>query len=440
MSAPKEQPAAAGGPNDFRIPANGAWASAWKMAAVTGLIGVVVSAVGFTSDPARFAFSYLFAYVAVLALALGALFFVIVQHLTSSAWSVTIRRPAEILASGVLVLTVLFAPVAFTRDHLFSWMAHGHHGDHAEPAEGHGDAHVAEGHGDAHVESAQVRAEHAAHARIVASKDWYLNLGFFSGRAVSYFVVWLALAFAFYRWSTQQDTSKDPSFSLRAQRLAPPAIFLFALSLTFAAFDWLMSLEPSWYSTIFGVYYFASSVVCLLAVLTLIGVSLHSHGVVGKAVNVEHLHDLGKLLFGFVVFWAYIGFSQFMLIWYAGIPEEATYYHRRWVHGWEGFSVFLLLGHFVLPFFFLLSRNVKRKLGALATGAGWMVFMHLVDMYWWVLPYHGDGHFAPSWIDVGCVLAVAGIYFAYVFHRMLKHPVVPVGDPRLPRSLRFQNA
>ncbi|MCA9581782.1 MAG: hypothetical protein KC416_08295, partial [Myxococcales bacterium] len=180
-------------------------------------------------------------------------------------------------------------------------------------------------------------------------------------------------------------------------------------------------------------------------------------GILGDAVNTEHLHDLGKLTFGFMVFWAYVSFSQMMLIWYAGIPEEAVYYHLRWGdHGWTSVSIFLLVGHFVLPFFFLMSRNVKRRLALLGIGTAWMLLMHVVDIYWYVLPHFGNNaivadfaqsmeqglqvRFEPSLMDVAALMAVAGVYLSVVFSIMKKYPVIPVGDPRLSRSLHFHNA
>ncbi len=211
---------------------------------------------------------------------------------------------------------------------------------------------------------------------------------------------------------------------------------LFALTLTFAGFDWIMSLMPGWYSTIFGVYVFAGCAVSAYALITLIALGLHARGHFGDAVNVEHFHDIGKLLFGFICFWAYVGFAQWMLIWYAGIPEEATFFHLRWhSEGWKAVSILLMVGHFALPFFFLISRVPKRRLAMLGFGAAWMLVMHLVDVYWLVLPNADAGVFAPHWMDAACLLAIGGAFFAVVFWQMQRHPLIPVGDPRLLRSV-----
>lgn len=486
----------------------GAWAGRWKMFAGIGVLGLVGAGAGFAIDPRRFAFSWLFAFVTVLALALGSLFFVLIQRLTSAGWSVTVRRTAEFFATGVLVLVPLFLPILISMGHLFPWAADhggGHGGEHGAEhggaeqhsaipfvkpafAQDHADApaaHAPAGHADhaaAPADHAAAPADHAAaaghgehatapaghgehvaahpgatnpvaaglpdpnaliHHGVLAKKSGYLNKNFFYVRAVLYFLLWGFLATRLFGLSAQQDKSKDFKLTLKAQGFAPGATFLYALSLTFAAFDWVMSLEPSWFSTIFGVYFFAAGVVSSLALLILVTLSLRDSGPLSGAVTVEHYHDLGKLMFGFTVFWAYIGFSQFMLIWYAALPEETTFYHNRWDFApWATVSMILLFGHFVVPFFWTISRWFKRNTSRLRIGAIIVMVMHVVDMYWLVMPNYrlGVEGFTVSWIDLACLLAVGGIYAAFVFYRMTKFSLVPVGDPRLERALHFQNA
>jgi len=479
---------------------SGEWAGAWKIAASIGAVGVLGAGFGYTVDPRRFAFSWLFAFVSFLSIALGMIFFVLVQRLTSAGWSVTVRRTAEFFGYGILALIPLFIPIILSMGHLFPWLGehggakeHGaaeQHGsislikpayaqDHAAPAAsaaapaGHGDhaaapaaaapdhaaapaGHgatagsppMAGGHGAAHGgPAAAEHAQHEAHALIhngvMAKKSAFLNKNFFYLRALIYFAIWAVLAVRLFGYSSLQDTTKDPKLTVRAQSFAPAGTFLFALSLTFAAFDWVMSLEPTWFSTIFGVYYFATGVVSSLAVIIIVTMSLRNSGPLEGAVTPEHYHDLGKLMFGFNVFWAYIGFSQFMLIWYAALPEETTWYHNRWDFGpWAKISMVVLMVHFVIPFFWLISRNFKRNLGRLQVGAAILLVAHFIDIYWFVMPNFalGSNEFSFHWLDVACVLAVGGIYFAFVFFRMTKHSLVPVGDPRLERSLHFQNA
>jgi hypothetical protein len=199
-----------------------------------------------------------------------------------------------------------------------------------------------------------------------------------------------------------------------------------------------MSLDPHWYSTIFGVYVFAGSTMGILALLVLLGIAFERRGPLAGVVTAEHYHDLGKLLFAFVVFWAYIGFSQFMLIWYANMPEETIWYRHRLEHGWERVTVALVLGHFVLPFFFLLSRDVKRRRGTLAAAALWLLAMHYVDLYWLVMPAVSES-FRPHWLDLVTLVGVGGLALG-AFGWLVRRPaLVPVADPRLPESLSFEN-
>jgi hypothetical protein len=467
--ASAEPKAAAKRGEQYRVPSGAGWANGWKIAAAFGGIGILGSILAASSDPRRFAFAWLFAFMAGLAIALGALFFVIIQQLTKAGWSVTIRRPMEFFAAGLPVFAILFVPVWLGMDHLYPWVHHARQHEMEEelgieeegesaPAEGaaeDGEEHgslpllelptaLAQDHGDAHGEGGEHAEghhsrEHEAHEALIEAKLGYLNPGFFTIRAFIYFAIWILLAFFFVRTSLAQDRTKDLGSSRRMNTFAPLGVMTLALSLTFAAFDWMMSLEPAWYSTIFGVQYFAVSAVSSLAVLVVTLYSLRAAGLTGNAVHVEHFHDVGKLLFGFLVFWAYITFSQFMLIWYAGIPEEATYYHLRAHEGWWTFSVFLLVAHFILPFFFLISRNVKRNIPWLAFGAGWLLVMHVLECYWLVMPYAAEsGALEIQWMDFAAVFAVLGTYLGVVLFMATRFPLIPIGDPRLPRGLHHE--
>lgn len=436
----------------YRLPADSAWAGAWKVSAAVAVVGVAGAAFIAVTDPRRFAFSYLFAYIAFLAMALGGVFFGLIQYLTSAGWSVSIRRTTEFLHWPLWLFAILFVPVALKMDTLFPWTAHGHGeaGEHAE----HVAAESEEEHGAAHAELPEDfelttpfigginrDAEHQAHAEVLAKKEPYLNKPFFFIRAFIYFLSWVLISRKLFANSVKQDQTGDPALTVSSQRFSPVALIVFALTTTFAAFDWLMSLEPSWISTIFGVNFFAQCIVSLFAVTILLGLSLRANGHFRKAVNVEHFHDLGKLQFGFLVFWAYVNFSQYMLIWYASIPEETTYYHNRWSlggDGWKAWSLAIVFGHFIIPFFIILSRNAKRALSPLGIGAAIILFFHFVMVYWLVLPYYGP--LSPSLADLACLMAVGGLYFTLVFYRMTQHPIVPVKDPRLPRALHFVNA
>jgi hypothetical protein len=316
--------------------------------------------------------------------------------------------------------------------------------DHAAAPVGHGSEGAVAAHGVDHATDgahAEHDANHVAHEETLEKKSPWFAKNFFYGRGLGYLVVWALLAISLFGYSTQQDKSKDPALTLKAQGAAPVGTMFFGLSLTFASFDWVMALEPSWFSTIFGVYVFSTSVVSSLAIIILVVMGLLEAGYLKNVVTREHFHDLGKLMFGFNVFWAYIAFSQFMLIWYAALPEETIFYHMRWDDGpWAAISLLIIFGHFVVPFFLLLSRHAKRThLNRLQIGAILLLSMHVVEWYWLIMPNLREGfHFA--WTDVTCLLAVGGVYLGFVFHRMTKHPLIPVGDPRLQRSIHFQNA
>ncbi|MEW5853016.1 MAG: hypothetical protein AB2A00_29805 [Myxococcota bacterium] len=375
------------------------------MAAVIAAAGVLACGAALASDAKRFYFSYLTGFAWVLTLGLGGLFFVIIQHLVRAGWSVAARRQMEWLAGVLQLAAVLFIPIILGAHDLFHhWMS-----------------------------------PEAAQDPILIKKAGYLNTGFFYTRAVIFLVAWFGLSWFFRAQSRAQDDNGNPEHTLRMQAFSAPAVLVFALSLTFAAFDWLMSLDPHWYSTIFGVYIFAGSATSSLSALALMTIALQRAGIFKSVSTVEHQHDIGKLLFGFTVFWAYIAFSQFFLIWYANIPEETIFFRHRWEEGWRGISILLMLGHFVIPFALLLSRTAKRSRLLLGIGAVWMLLMHYVDLYWLVMPNldpHG-AHF--HWIDVAGLLGPAGILLLWLAIRASRDPVYPLKDPRLTETKLNEN-
>jgi hypothetical protein len=382
------------------------WLGAGSVAAVIGIGGSLALAAGSDHGWGRLLETYLVSYSLFLALTLGALFFVLLQHVTRSGWSVVVRRIAEALAANVWLMAVLVVPVVLGMHHLYHW------------------THV----------------EEAAHDPILAGKLGFLNPTFFIARLVVYFLVWGALAWFFHRTSVRQDATADPALSVRMERVSAPGMVLFALTANFAAFDLLMSLDPHWFSTIFGVYYFAVSVVCFFAVMPKILVGLQLRGVLDGAVTVEHFHDLGKLLFAFTVFWAYIAFSQYMLIWYGNIPEETEWFLKRQTGDWAWVSVALIFGHFVIPFLLLVSRAIKRRPPLLALVGTYMVVMTWIDIYWLVIPEFSAGVARFGLMDVLCFVGLSGVYSVASALRLKRHSLIPEGDPRLRESLAFQNA
>jgi hypothetical protein len=375
--------------------------AAW---ALLGL-GAVLSTIAVAVDRKRFGFSYLTGFTFVVTIALGSLFFVMLQHLVRAGWSVVLRRPLEWIAGVLPACAALFLPVVlFSHDIFAAWMG-----------------------------------PEAAHEPAIHAKAAYLNPPFFYLRAVVYLGVWGLLAQRFWRGSRAQDETGDELETTRMQAISAPALLLFGITITFAGFDWLMSLDPHWFSTIFGVYVFSGSAVASLATLSLLAIALERPGLLQGVSTVEHRHDLGKLLFGFVVFWAYIGFSQYFLIWYANLPEETIFYLHRWVGSWKAVSVLLAVGHFVVPFVVLMSRHAKRSRTVLAGSAVLLLVMHYVDLYWLVMPNFNHEGAEFSWIDIAGLalpLGAAALVFAL---RASKSPLYPIRDPRLAEALRFEN-
>lgn len=461
---------------DYRLPADSFLATtAWKVSAALAVVGLVGSLAGFFADANRFGYSYLFGFIVVTTLMLGAMFMVLIQHMTAGHWGVTSRRIFEVFMAGAPVILVLALPIIVATSmgtfgmydewRLIDDHAGGHaapEGDHGAAEAGHGEEHGAlqigasvaraqepeaaaadhgaaeAGHGEEHGEAhAHTPQETALHHRTVSGKSGWLHVGFWSARAMGYLLSWCLIAFLYFRWSTKQDETKDKMLTPKMQNASYLSSFVFGLTLTFAAFDWVMSLEPAWYSTIFGVIIFGGSAIAILATACLFGIHMHRNNLAGGAINGEHINDLSRLMFGFICFWTYVQFSQWMLIWYAGIPEEATWFHRRWQGGFEWVSLLLAFGHFVAPFFLLISRVQKRNLGWLQKMCVWLLTMHVVDLYWFVMPQaHTPAHLDSSVVyDLAALLLCGGVFFTFVLKGLARFPLIPVGDPRLSRSL-----
>jgi hypothetical protein len=375
------------------------------LAGGVGLLALLVSGVLYRGDPARFHQAWLLAFLYFLSLALGALAYVLMMQGARAGTSASVRRLGEVVMATLPLFVPLFVPVLLGLHHVYEW----------------------------------THADEVARDVLLAHKRPYLNVPFFVLRAAVYFLTWCATAWWFYRRSLQQDASGDPELTRRMQRLAPPALVVFGFTVTFAAFDWIMALQPHWYSTIFGLYFFAGAFVGAFALLALLATRLRDAGQVARAITPDHLQDLGKWLFAFVAFWAYLAFSQFLLIWYANIPEETVFFAQRWRGGFQAVTLLLVLGHFAVPFFFLLPRAVKRSPRALAVGAAWMLVAHLVDLYWLVMPARAEASAAVHLVDVTIFVGVGGLFVAALTWLLRRHAVVPVRDPRLHEALAFEN-
>ncbi len=367
----------------------------WVLGLVALAAGFVVAAlVGACLDARQFAFSYLTAFVFFFTISMGALFWVMIHHIVDAEWSVGVRRQFENVSSLISVLGILFIPLVFVAPDLWAWM---------KPDAGHG----------------------------LEAKEAYLNAPFFWARTAVYFFVFTALAWMLRSFSVAQDRDGASRHTIACRRTAFAGGVPYALCMTFAAIDWVMSLDWSWVSAIFGVYVFSGAILAGLCTVVVIVTALRATGYLREVVTVEHYHIMGKLMLGFTIFWAYIAFSQYLIIWYANIPEETAWFARWGTGAWRIFSMILILGHFVVPFLFLIPAAVKRSPRLLCGAAAWLVLMHLLDVRLMIMPILRPGDATPGVLDVIAFLAVALVLAVVFLKRLGDVPVYPLRDPRL---------
>jgi len=384
---------------------------AWLVPLILGFALITISAMGGWQNPDDFFFAYLAGWSFLLTTALGGLLFLIFHHLTRASWSVVVNRINETLVWAFPLLFVLGLPLLFGMHDLYHWT----HPELYDPSSSHYD-------------------------EILAGKRAYLNFPFWCARMVVYFLAWTIVSYRLYTFSVRQDVDPDPSIPAKLRSTSAWGLPLTAVTLAFASYDILMSLDPHWFSTIFGVYFFSGGILSAVAVITLVALLLQNlGGQLQNTITREHYQDLGKYMFGFVVFWAYIAFSQYMLYWYGGIPEETVWFQHRLQNGWGWHSAFLLGFHFVVPFLILLPRAPKRSHIILSFMSVWVLVMHWFDMHWVVLPVlRESGGF--HWLDITCWLGLAGIFGGILMYRLSRHPLVPQNHPFLSESLHFENA
>ena len=382
------------------------------VAVVLVVTGLILSGFGLGTEGGlnRFGFSYLLGFAFIWSIALGSLFFVALQHVTRSVWSVVIRRVAEMFAAPMWIVGLLFTPVlvfALMNDafSVFPW---------SDPA--------------------QVQGHH-----VLEGKAAYLNIPFFALRAVGFFLIWIGFTRFFLNRSIQQDAGGDQhEKTLSMRRLSAPFMLIFALTVTFASFDWLMSLDPFWYSTIYGVYLFSGMTLTALAAITIAVVWMRKRGMLGTdVVTDDHLYSLGALLFAFSCFWAYISFSQFMLIWYGNIPEETVWFHLRIGDGWIGLTLAVVVLRFILPFFILLSRDSKSNPRLLVITSVVVLVGHLADLYWLIMPQLDAQGPRLSIGEFGPPVLLTGVLMFFVARFLGRHRPLPVGDPLFQESRDF---
>jgi hypothetical protein len=378
-------------------------------ALVVAVVGLGLTLLGGLFDPQRALQAYHVAFVYWAGIAVGALLINMVFQAAKARWYVVVRRVLETIPLSSALFLVLFVPVLLGMGRLFPWV---------DPS---------------HLEG---ELRHLAEHRRP-----YLNVPFFALRTAGYFVIWIAVSHLLHGWSTRQDTEGGVALTLKQRRLGAGALPFVGLAMTFAAFDWQMSLDLHLFSTIFGLYYFAGSFLAAFAVLILAVNASRAEGLPRALMNANHHHSLGKWLLAFVSFWAYIAFSQYLLMWIANLPEEVPWYLARNRTAWLPVGIFLAVFHFIVPFFVLLSRGLKRNPRALSFMAVWILVVHYVDVYWVMMPAlrHDPAHgIAPHWTDLTALVGIGAAAVAFVVWRMRGRAGVPVGDPFLEESLRYE--
>jgi len=385
---------------------------------VVGLIALVGGAfLGTSALGGQFGMSvYLTAYMYALTISLGALFFVLIQHLTRAGWSVVVRRVAELMMVMLIPLTVLFIPIAWSvwNGELYAWSDPGYQAEHGVPDE------------------------------IWSEKVRWLNPEWFTFRSCLYLGIWCVTAYWYFAKSQRQDETGEVTLTESMQARSGPAIILFSFCTAFAAFDWVMSLAPMWFSTMFGVYVFTGGILSAHCAIALLSFALQKQGAMRDEVTIEHYHDLGKLIFGFICFWAYIAFSQYMLIWYANIPEETHWFYVRYPGFSESFgpmAIALMVFHWGVPFLGIMSRHVRRRPWAVALWSAYVLVWHYVDLYWTIMPEAnlGTGGAVGILASILCVIGMVALMLGLIIKVGSFYRLIPVRDPRLGESLAFEN-
>jgi hypothetical protein len=371
------------------------------LALAVGVVGVVILVAGGFFNPTQAFRSYLLGYVFWVGLSIGSLGLLLLQYVTGGFWGVPSRRILEASTRVLLPMAVLFIVIIAGMKYLYIW---------ADPAIADGD-------------------------KIIQAKKAYLNPGFFIVRTAIYFLLWGFMAYMLNKWSRKQDEQGDHGLALWMSRFSGPCLVFFCLIVSFAAFDWVMSLDPHWYSTIFGLIFLVNWALTCLGFTIAIMTWLSNRAPMNDFYGPPHFHDLGKLLLAVTMLWAYFSFSQFLLIWSANLPEETIWYITRMSNGWGYVGLIVVILHFALPFLLLLNRNLKKHSRTLVWVAVWLLLMRFVDLFWLIGPTaglrdgHGLPHFNLNWMDFVAPFAVGGLWLAYFFWQLAARPLVPVNDP-----------
>jgi hypothetical protein len=371
-----------------------------RLALVVGVVGLGLCAVGFLGNREHFFRAWLMAYMVWFGVALGSMAWLMIQYLSGGAWGVVTRRIFEASSRTLPFMAVLFLPIALGVHDLYLWS----------------------------------RPDVVAGDEILRHRAPYMNLSFFYARAVIYFVIWTGMAYLLSSWSRQQDATTDERLSIRLQRLSGGGLVVYAITLFFASVDWVMSLDPHWFSTIYGILFMGGQGLGSMAFTIAIVVLLAQSEPMSRVFGPNHLHDLGKLMLAFVMLWAYFQFSQFLIIWSANLPEEIPFYLTRIEGGWKWVSMLLILGHFVLPFLLLLNRDLKRS-RAVAALSVYVIVMRFVDLFWLMGPEHGQSGLSVHWLNLVTPFAIGGVFVGVFLWQLGTRPLLPLGEPALAEAI-----
>lgn len=376
-----------------------------KIGVIAGVIGAIVSVIIFMTQRDTFSASYLTSFLFWLGITVGSLPMIFIHHLTEGAWGYPVRRFLEIAASMMPWMVLAFLPIVFNLESLYLW----------------------------------ARPEIVAHDTLLQEKQLYLNAAGFMQRAVFYFAIWIAYGWILNKWSLALNSTLDTKYRSRLQGLSGIGLVLFGLTVSFSSIDWGMSLEPHWYSTIYGFLFMIGQNLAGFAFVIVLCRYFNDGTPLKTNLTPERTHDLGKLLFAFIMLWAYIHLSQFIIVWSGNLAEEVTWYTRRFTHGWEIIAIGLAFLHFVIPFFLLLSRELKRNMAFLGTIAAVILFMRWVDLFWLVKPVFSES-ISLHISDISCFAAIGGFWIAILAGKLKKQDVSFSYDPLFDHPLKDDEA
>ncbi len=367
-------------------------------------IGLVIVIAGYLVSPDRMSFNNIIGLTFVISIAVGTLFLASIEYVSGAVWSTPFRRIGEFFSYSVFLIPILLIPIFLNLHSVFHWT---------------------------HVEV-------VAADKILKSKAPYLNVNFFAIRVVAFVAIWMLFQYLITRNSASQDSSHEQKLTTRNIKLSAVFIPFFALTISFTGIDWLMSLEPHWFSTIFGVYYFSGTMLAALAIVTYSAIKLNENGFLVKGLSTDHYYSFGALLFAFTNFWAYIAFSQFLLIWYANLPEETFWFLQRWEGSWMYVTILMLIVKFLIPYFGLLSQPSKMDPKKLKFFSLWILAGHYFDLYFLVMPTYSKSGAVLSWYELGFPILIVGMIMLIFNYKAKKQNLVAIGDPKLKRGIDFR--